>query len=229
MKLHIVIHVKNDTQAISQAALAAEQGVSNIFLISHYGADDSLPRIARAIKDIHPELRIGLNCLSSNFMEAVTFAIDAQADSLWFDDAGFHSTAPNADKKQAFLHACQQFKAARTDADVFVGVDFKYQRNDPNADIPATELLSLGLIPTTSGAGTGIAASADKVQSLAQKLPPHSRLALASGVSSQNIQQWKGAVSDVFVASSVSVDEHTLDPQKVRTLSALCASMTPTD
>lgn len=222
MKLHIVIHVKNDDQAIKQAAIAAQCGVSHIFLISHYGADDILPRIALAIKEKHPKLKVGLNCLQSSFSEAMCFAIEAKADAIWFDDAGFHSASPSNDKKTAFLRTCEQFKSSLSHMDVFVGVDFKYQRNDPNADIPAKELLALGCIPTTSGVGTGIAASADKVQALAQKLPPHSRLALASGVSAENVHLWVG-VTDVFVASSVSIDEHRLDAQKVSALVALCA------
>lgn len=224
MKLHIVIHVQNDSQAIKQAAIAAQCGVSHIFLISHYSADDTLPRIALAIKKNHPELKIGLNCLQSSFSEAVYFAIEAKADAIWFDDAGFHSASPSNDKKTAFLRTCEQFKDGLSGRDIFVGVDFKYQRNDPNADIPAKDLIALGCIPTTSGAGTGVAASAEKVQSLAQKLPSQSRLALASGVSAENLHLWTG-VTDVFVASSVSIDDHRLDPAKVSALVALCSTV----
>lgn len=222
MNLHIVIHVKDAEQAVEMARVAVKNGVNRLFVISHLGEDVTLPDIARQIKAECPTVSVGLNCLGADFAEAFGFAAMANADALWFDDAGFHSSQPDQAKKSRFLVALNQFKILHPHVDVFVGVGFKYQRVDAQPEIAALEVLSAGCIPTTSGSATGVAADPTQIRLLCQGLPKASRIALASGVSAENIEQWRDLITDVFVASSVSDNEYTLNPGKVAKLNSLC-------
>ncbi len=72
---------------------------------------------------------------------------------------------------------------------------------------------------TTSGAGTGSAPSADKIETLVDAAPGIP-IAIASGITPENVRQIAGRAHAVLVATGISHDFEHLDPNRVRALVA---------
>jgi predicted TIM-barrel enzyme len=72
-------------------------------------------------------------------------------------------------------------------------------------------------IVTTSGSGTGQSAHVDKIRSMKRAIDPFP-LAVASGITPENVPQYL-PISDCFlVATSISLSWSELDPERVATL-----------
>ena len=97
--------------------------------------------------------------------------------------------------------------------DVFASVAFKYQAEDPNPSLAAQLAQSAGFIPTTSGAGTGKAPTVEKIASMYEATG--GLLAVASGMTPENIAQFKPYLSHVLVSTGISKDEYHFDLDKL--------------
>ncbi len=207
-----------------------------MFLIDHFGGGvDLLWEAVSAVRAAHPGLRVGVNHLGGGTPSAVMQAIDAAVvagalerapDSLWCD----HSCGSATGLQRACDAA--SIKTSRRSLDpmtYFGGVAFKYTStytDDPAAAADeASELAPFVDVVTTSGAGTNQAASAAKVEAMHAVLPGR-RLALASGVSPENLMDYAPFVTDVLVASSVETASYSgeLVPERVHALVAAAAS-----
>ena len=91
---------------------------------------------------------------------------------------------------------------------------FKYQQFDPNPAQAARLAWSLGMIPTTSGARTGEPPQATKLQQM--KEGATYPLAVASGLSPDNIGELAPWIEHALVATGVSVDFHHFDPRQLK-------------
>ncbi len=217
-----VIHHLNHRLSVDQLKLAQEAGADGVFLISHNGKDDELLDVLieeKAINDFY----IGINFLGmSDPVRAYNTAATAGADAVWLDDAGVSSTHTEFGMK---LRDARNARAGRED--IFASVAFKYQGHEPNPVQAAFNARSLGFIPTTSGPGTGQAPEVSKVRDMS--VNGKGTLAIASGMTPENIGLFVPYLTHVLVATGVSVDMHNFDYEKLRVLIAKCHAPTLTD
>lgn len=203
-KFFPVIHLFNDTQGLREAEKAFDANADGVFFINHHGDDAMAIRVASAVKRARPTWYVGINLLSSTPVQAFEAAIDGGLDAIWADSVGVNSEGLNGQANELRnLHIVHPM------VDIFAGVAFKYQPEDANPKGTVYQLSDLGWIPCTSGAATGSAAAVSKVEELSNA--SSTGLGLASGVSLENVASYLGLVSHFFVASSISVDDYTLD------------------
>jgi uncharacterized protein len=222
-----VIHVRDHTLTMANAALAQRLGCEGVFLISMDGRDAIVPTLAAAVKQAWPAGQIGINLLSHDPIEALHIAIRHGLDASWTDSPGVTSAGPCESARviaELLMDRPHRF---------FGSVAFKYQRADPDAGQAARAAYRLGMIPTTSGEATGVAAAPAKIIAMRHaldQLNPSAPLALASGITPDNVTIYQQAgVTHALVATGISADEHTFDPQLLdRLMSAVRAQgMTP--
>lgn len=214
-KIYIVSHVpssKGDAQkqiaAVTDDILAAiEGGADGVFLIGHSMKHWSLAPIVFAAKLNFPQIPVGVNYLDKGLTSALTDIDDDDgillADMLWSDDA-----------------PVRYDRLAHNDVGipVYVGVAFKYK--PPEKDLEATirACVDGNFIVTTSGDATGVAPTLSKLSRMRSILGPDHVLALASGVTAQNIKSFMPFVDHFFVASSVVDENDRTVASKVREL-----------
>lgn len=215
-----VIHVLNQEQALRNAAIAREAGCAGVFLINHDTADGSRPLSYVGLLEIHaqlvkafPDWWLGVNCL--DFKAADTFQhLGPSVAGLWVDDG-------EIDEGSDQQMAAEKIKAAREssgwDGLYFGGVAFKYQRPVSEVETAARIGASLIDVVTTSGPATGQAASPEKVKRMKLALGDRA-LALASGITIENIDLFLPYVDYFLVATGISRSFYELDPHKVTTL-----------
>lgn len=211
-KILPVIHHLDRQTSLEQADLALRCGADGIFLISHNDADAELPGLGQEIaarwagRTTAAGARpfIGLNMLSTNPVAALGHVAKANLDGIWIDAAGFTSFgATPAGQKLA-----QAAKEA-PGVSVFASVAFKYQPEEANPPQAAAVVRKFGLLPTTSGAGTGQAPSVDKIATMSAAAG--GQLAVASGMDPQNVHLYAPYLSHILVATGVSIDDHHFD------------------
>jgi hypothetical protein len=221
-----VIHVTNSIQAQAQARIAFENGADGVFLIDHEKPYTSLQNTYIAVRRVNPSAWIGLNFLDLRPAEAIR-AFPSTANGLWIDNGGIqdeygtHQPAAAAISDLAAQHGAGQ--AWR----LFAGVDFKYQHS---AKSPAEAARLAGQyyqVPTTSGPGTGEAASLEKIAAMKAALVMGDRrrpLALASGVTVENVLSFAPFVDCFMVATGISASFDRFNPALVRHMANLLES-----
>lgn len=210
-----VIHHKNNTTTLRQAALAANCGADGVFLISHTaGEDGSITPLAEEVKGLFPALTVGINLLSLPALVAWEYARDFGLDAIWADECGVSSAGvTDAGRALAAKIKCWGAKGPQ----VFAGVAFKYQAPDTNPAKAAATARALGMVPATSGAATGQAPSVQKIASMSLDSGP---LAIASGMTPENVSEFAPHLSHILVSTGVSRDFHRLDEQRLSQLIA---------
>lgn len=213
-KILPVIHHLNDAQAVSEAALAMEVGCDGVFLISHLGNNSALLPLAQRIQRMRthdrPPFQVGVNLLGVDPAFALRMAHFFEADMVWIDSPGVFSTGlnPIGQKLQAWYDAISRV----SDIEVFAGVAFKYQPSEPAPREAAAVARGSGFIPTTSGSATGEAPALGKIKDMAVL---GEKLAIASGMTVDNVSLFAPYLSHILVATGVSRDEHHFDFEKL--------------
>jgi predicted TIM-barrel enzyme len=215
MKIYPVIHFLNRELALQQVALARECGATGVFLISHQGDDYLLVDVAREAKIANPTFQIGINLLSKRPLETAALAQLHGLDMVWADDMGVDSHGVTDDGKY-LAHFAQTNPTIK----LFASVAFKYRPNEPYPCIAATNAQTAGFIPTTSGSGTGSAPEVDKIR--AMYAATKGELAVASGMTPENVGDYASYLSHILVATGVSLDEHRIDESKLKALISAC-------
>ncbi len=214
-----VIHYQTIRQALDNAALVARCGCPGLFLISMEGEDDELDQACISVKGNFPQLRVGANFLTQSAEAALQRSLDLGLDATWTDKPGVTSFGANeaALRISAVLrqHPQHQF---------FGSVAFKYQAPERFPPQAAVAAANLGMVATTSGAATGVAADVDKLRAMKAALGDHP-LALASGVSPDNASQFVPYVDFFLVSTHISEtpDSPMLSEAKLRALLKVCA------
>ena len=163
-------------------------------------------------------------------------------NGLWVDNGGIrltkqHEKTNKTVGKYAFDLASLrslQFKHYKIkDFLYFGGIDFKYQGQirklsgiSGGNDGYIKEISDLGRfasagfmdIVCTSGAGTGQSADVDKMKAFTKATRDRSLLAVASGVSPENVSNYIGNCDFILIATGVSYDFHTFDEKKMKAL-----------
>lgn len=207
MEIYPVVHINDPKTATRQASRAIELGADGIFLIDHQNTspDDTF----HVFDNLKAEtLPIGVNLLGYSAYEAGMLVSQSIADSkiskapdaLWVDDTLEVGWGRPSDF-MTLRESAPELRAMR----YFGGAAFKYTQtftDDPKlAAREAARLEKYVDVVTTSGSGTGCAAPISKISAMKQQI--QKPLALASGVSIENIQDYFGSVDYVLAASSV--------------------------
>lgn len=216
-----VIHYADDDQVHRNVVRAVEAGCAGVLLIHMEGRNALIPPVARSVKYRWPGLGVGINLLGVEPSDAALISIAHGLDMTWTDEQVTHT-----DEDPASAHDLRQAMSTRADHTVFVGVAFKHQRHEPHPGAAALRALEFGFIPTTSGPATGVAADEDKIALLRRDIGPDSPLAIASGISPENVGQFAPHLSHILVATGVSSSFHELDPDRLQALTSVAAART---
>lgn len=224
-KFYPVVHIQNLPQTLFNVALAKNAGADGVFLIDHGGYPPSF-LVDKVISDFQDEkFSIGINFLTGNNFGDIERAYDLGCKMIWSDNAGMDED--HYRESGIKLLELQE----ETGLDFFGGVHFKYQQK-PNRSIEESLYRAFDYVkyPTLSGIGTGVAANIDFIKQAAQAWkkeqscdsdPYTIGLAIASGISIDNIDQYLPYIDAFLVASSIidplSSDEK-FDQRKLKLL-----------
>lgn len=208
MKILPVIHIKDEDQAISEAELIINSGCDGFWLINHNGNDNLTLSLASILSERYPNNIVGVNLLSQNPFSAIDSAIKFDLKYLWLDYAGVHSKDQNE-----ILLTQQKLAIKNHGLNIFAGTAFKYQQKEENP-VKATKIaLSNNLTVTTSGSATGCEADLNKIELMSEAAD--GELALASGLTIDNIEDYHPYVKYAMVATGISKDQYYIDHEKL--------------
>lgn len=211
-----VIHYCDNDNTWMQAEIAYKSGANGVFLISHSAEDSLLAPLAQKIKQENWQIngvpfKIGLNLLSTAALEAFDTVRDYQLDALWLDYAGVNSSGLSSLAEKLLVKMKDS-----PHIDVFASVAFKYQATE---DFPAQAALvakNNGFIPTTSGTKTGVAPTVEKIRSMSEATG--GILAVASGMTVENVSQYAPYLSHILVSTGISSSEFEFDENALKEL-----------
>lgn len=208
MKVYPVIHYLGRATTMVEIAIARSAGAHGVFLIDHHGDDDELVDVAIEAKLRNSNFPIGINLLSRSPQEAARHAVEAELDMVWADSMGVSSRGLN-ELGESLSH----FAAVNPALMMFAGVAFKYQAPEPDPASAAQHATKAGFIATTSGAATGSAPELAKIKSMYEA--GGRRLAVASGMTPENIGDFAPFLSHCLVATGIGFDDHHIDRDKL--------------
>lgn len=214
-----VIHYADDNQAMRNAERAVAAGCPGVMLIEMSGKNHVLPQIAGSIKAVWPDLLVGLNFLNATTAREMPSSMIYQLDMTWTDEQLTHSSGG---ARMEAIRIAQSLNGRR-DHLFFCGVAFKYQPAEPDPASAAREAVRLGMIPTTSGPGTGQAADPSAIAALRAAIGPDAPLAIASGITPENVGAFLPHLSHILVSTGVSSSFHEFDPARLAALVAAAA------
>lgn len=212
MKLYPVVHMRSSEHALELSQQAFDAGADGVFIIDHIS-----PRVSDVLTSAYEHVRselgreafIGLNYLGLTPHDAYSYlsvmkqydVIDVPPHALWADDATLGANI----LAHRDYHDLQAVR-------FFGGVAFKYTRSftdDPElAAEAATRYRTYTDVVTTSGPGTAMAASVGKVQAMKAAIGDQ-ELALASGVSPDNVADYAPYVDIILAASSIETKPYS--------------------
>lgn len=201
-----VIHYLNSQQAHAEADLAFRVGADGVFLISHNGRNAEMLDVSKAIKARYPHKQIGLNLLGEDALTTLLAVEQAGLDLAWADDPGV--TSAGWTELGAVL--AHYLRNSGTTVTFFGSVAFKYQAHEPEPGRAAELAAMNGMLPTTSGPRTGEPPALTKAQRMHQALAG-GRLAVASGMSPENVADYLPYFTHYLVATGVASDKHHFD------------------
>lgn len=209
-----VIHVKNIGQMLRNATIAREQGCDGVFLINH--GNMSYADLMDAHHILYQEFSdwwIGVNCLDLRPTE-VFGKISQEVSGVWVDNAMINESSEDQPEASTIQKAREK---SGWQGLYFGGVAFKYQR-PVNEWAKAARIATRYMdVVTTSGPATGRPAYLGKIGEMKQAIGD-SPLAIASGITSQNIRSYLGIADCFLVATGISKDFWDLDSSLVKEL-----------
>lgn len=200
--------------ALANARIAFENGADGIFLIGHGLHYEAVLYIYQQVRKQHQGHFIGVNLLDLSPTNDRKLLVELAKEhphlsAIWMD--GMPNIRLNISIRIELLG----------------GVAFKYLAprlsGDKLAEACRSALHYVNTV-TTSGDKTGSAPDVAKLDAMRKIIGPKYRLALASGVTADNVESFKPFVDTFLVASSITMRrEHLgnheyLVPQKVREL-----------
>ena len=214
-----VVHPIGREAALAAVDVVREVGAPGVFLIDQGMIERDVLALAREVRARHPSLWIGLNLLSRDPAEALVVAIgacNADVDGIWSDDAGVDDRGVRS--------RAEQFVTVRRRLGwrglYFGGVAFKYQREIGRDDLGKVAASAVPYVDVvcTSGPGTGMAADVSKVAVMGEAIGPDHALALASGVTPENVRNFLPHTRAFLVGTGLESRLGVLDPAKIEAL-----------
>ncbi len=213
-----VVHVVDKEQAFSNVEKVKACGADGVFLISHgFMDDEELVQLAVQVKDAFAPIWVGVNCLGLDAKKTVQ-VVPPVIDGIWTDNADVDErsqTQPYAEEVRAIQ------KRLLPSTRYFGGVAFKYQRSVRDLEAAVAKAAPLMDVICTSGVGTGYAADIQKIERMGIKAKEvGASLAIASGITPQNVTDYLPYVDYYLVATGISDSFTEINPDKLRQLLA---------
>jgi predicted TIM-barrel enzyme len=207
-----VVHPASHAEALESIRVAHAAGIKGIFLIDQGMSATEVLRLIMEVRAMYPALWVGVNLLSRQPAQGLAAALDGcegRIDGIWSDNAEEDAT-----------EFVETRRARGWNGLYFGGTAFKYQRPVADADLGAVAANAATYMDVvcTSGAGTGIAADVRKVKMMREGLGPDHALALASGVTHENVKDYLPYVDAYLVGTGIEERFGVLDPRKVEAL-----------
>lgn len=196
-----VIHMTSEAQVMTNIQTCVECGIKKVFIINHVVKVDELMLCAIKVAIKYPLLWVGINPLGVPAEKALSMPIPSIIQGVWCDET---ISIPR--------NRVRTFKGM-----VFGGVAFKYQPQPADLKQACEEAKTQTSVATTSGAGTGQPATISKIKAMREYLGEHP-LAIASGVSIDNIDNYKGLANYLLVATSIIDDDEMIIKEKLSEL-----------
>ncbi len=182
-----VIHMLNENQVLDNVKICNDCGIKKVFLINHVVSIPELLKCANVVKNKYPNMWIGVNMLGMPTHIALANELNG-IDGLWCD-----ATISSEEAKKV-----RKFKGL-----FFGGLAFKYQPQPSDLELACKDAKQATDVACTSGSATGSSPTSFKIKNIRSYLDTHP-MAIASGVSVDNIDLYKDLVDYVLVASSVT-------------------------
>jgi len=192
-----VIHMINQNQVLTNVNTCVDCGIEKVFLINHQSSWQTLITVANVVKKKYPNLWIGLNLLDMTTEESLS--TDFDFDGLWCD---------------ATIDSITAEKIRKFNGKFFGGLAFKYQPQPDDIEIACIDAIVSTDVATTSGVGTGQEAELSKIKTIREHLGEHP-MAIASGVSINNIHHYSGVVDYLLVATSITTRSEMIIGEKL--------------
>ncbi|MEP3628719.1 MAG: BtpA/SgcQ family protein [Hyphomicrobiales bacterium] len=222
-----VIHVIDEEQTRRNIKLALDGGCKGVFLINHdFGVKQFLPIIEDA-RATFPSAWIGINFLSITGKDAFPVLGELERggtriDGYWGDDARIDEARSIDDQPEASA-ILQAKKEAGWDGFYLGGTAFKKQRDVKPEDYATSATIACDYMDAvcTSGVATGKAADLSKID-VFRKACGDKTLAIASGVTPENVHHYAEAIDCIMVATGINVegDFYNIDPVRLARLFA---------
>lgn len=209
-----VVHAASLDQVLRNVEVALHAGCPGVFLINHAVDSAELLEFHAAVLARFPGAWVGVNCL-----DRVPTWVGPHRDvqGLWTDNARVDE---RKDEQEVAGRIAHELRAVSGWEGIhFGGVAFKGQRKvrPEHLSDAARKAAPYVDVVTTSGPGTGEAADVGKIQTMKEALGDHP-LAVASGITPDNVRDYAPHADAVLVASGISRDFENLDPDLVRRL-----------
>lgn len=209
LQIYPVVHV-HDCEPLAEVAKARRHGVAGVFLIDHDADDARLVDAIAAVTKEHPDFFIGANFIRRPIATALNllgrrFRDGLPVNAIWADFVD--PQGPTAPSDWNGLH--------------FGGVAFKHQAAVELNELPAAARAVRNHVDvaTTSGSATGQAAAPERIAALREGLGD-CPVALASGVTPENVSDYRGLVDHVLVASGIAGSDGLDESKLARLMSA---------
>ncbi|SFC21851.1 BtpA/SgcQ family protein [Tropicimonas isoalkanivorans] len=218
-----VIHVLNVAQALANLDLVTAAGCPGAFLINHDFPMEAFLPILKEVRAARPSLWLGVNFLAQP--GSVAFPVlgalaqaGCEFQAYWADDA-------RIDERETVQHEAEEIARIRAESGwpglYFGGVAFKKQRPvvaERYAESARKAAPFIDVV-TTSGIATGHEADVGKVRTFRDALGS-APLALASGITPENVHRYCGLVDCFLVATGINRDGdfYTIDPARLDAL-----------
>lgn len=206
-----VIHPASHRAAVKAVAVAVEAGAHGVFLINQGLHGEPFFDLVEDVQKRHPGLWVGLNYLGSVYSAVERSAtLPEPVRGLWTDGAPLPLKST-----QRRLWAVEKWEGL-----YFPGVAFKTHAPVAPKDLPAVVKKAIACGPdvlTTSGRGTGQAADPAFVARFRELAGTHP-VALASGVTPENVDAYLPHVDAYIVASGIEDSFGVLNPARTRAL-----------
>lgn len=200
-----VIHAGTLDVVLRNAAIAVEAGADGVFLVNHSVPHQSLMKSYRLVAHTYPELWVGANSLGAH-LSWIRDQIHVQG--MWADNA----CVDERREDQPIAERAYQNMRGEWDGIYFGGVAFKGQRRvKPELyGEAARKAMPFMDVVTTSGPGTGEAADVDKIRVMKEAIGDFP-LAIASGITPENVGDYLPHADCFLVASGISDDFENLN------------------
>ncbi len=209
-----VIHCESTEQALRNTTIAADCGCDGVFLINHSISAQSLLGIIEVVRADFTDLWLGANFLGMGAVDVFRKIPLNAIDGIWTDDAGVDERRIEQPAAESVQNAIHESGWSGT---YFGGIAFKYQREVDHVTKAAKIASQYMDVVCTSGPGTGKVASTEKLQEMKRAIGK-TPLAVASGVTPENVGDALPWVDLFLVATGISRSFTELDPMKVESL-----------
>lgn len=227
-----VIHVLDTEQTTRNMEIAIAGGCPGVFLINHDFEYQKLLPIIRDTRHAFPEAFIGANFIAVTGKYAFPVLGQLQSDGIqvnayWADDARIDERTNENTQTEA--NEIAEIRAASGwDGLYFGGTAFKKQRPvEPEHFGKSAQLAANHMdVVTTSGLATGIAADLTKIEQFRENCGD-TALAVASGITLENLHLYQNLVDAFLVATGINFDEdfYNIDPQRLSALMKLVGNI----